>query len=65
MLSALLLVLAIVAPATAASGSTSLKDAAISPTKGHPDTDIAFSVTYRNSEGSGPDYVRLVVGGET
>jgi hypothetical protein len=64
-LSALLLALALVAPAFAASGSTNLRDADVSPTDGHPDTDITFSVTYRNAEGSGPDYVRVVVGGET
>jgi hypothetical protein len=63
-LASVLLVVAMVLPATANAGSTSLKDPDVTPTNGHSSTDITFSVTYRNSEGSGPDYVRVVVGGE-
>jgi hypothetical protein len=60
-----LLIVALLLPATALAASIRLKDPAVSPTSGHPTTDITFSVTYRNFEGSGPDYVRVVVGGAT
>ena len=59
---ALLLVVCSVAPA-AAGGRTSLVNAEVTPTTGYPTTVISFAVTYRNSGGKEPDYVRVVVGG--
>ncbi len=61
----LLLMAALVLPATALAGSTRLRDAQVTPTSGHPSTDITFSVTYRDSAGSGADYVRVIVGDDT
>ena len=61
----LLLIAALVLPASALAGSTRLRDPQVTPTSGHPSTAITFSVTYRDFEGSGPDYVRVIVGGDT
>jgi hypothetical protein len=60
----LLLIAALVLPASALAGSTRLKDPRVSPTSGHPTTAITFSVTYRDFQGSGPDYVRVIIGGD-
>ena len=60
----LLLIAALVLPASALAGSTRLRDPQVTPTSGHPTTAITFSVTYRDFEGSGPDYVRVSFGGD-
>jgi hypothetical protein len=60
---AVLLLLAAVAPAWAIAGPTRLSDAAVSPRSGHPTTTITVSVTYRNREGSPADWVRVHVAG--
>ena len=48
-----------------ARGIDPAQDPQVTPTSGHPSTAITFSVTYRDFEGSGPDYVRVIVGGDT
>jgi hypothetical protein len=58
-----MLVLALVAPAAAASGPTKLYDGAVSDRNATPQTEITFTVSYRNREGSPADYVRVRVGG--
>jgi hypothetical protein len=50
-------------PAVAVPGPTKLSDPAASATAGTPSTVFTFSVTYRNREGSPPDFVEVVVGG--
>jgi hypothetical protein len=62
---AIALVLAVVAPASAAAGPTRLSDGSASPTSGTTLTTIRFSVTYRNREGSPADWVRVRVAGST
>lgn len=58
----LLLVLA--GPAAASEGPTKLLNGSVSPRTGVATTTIAFSVTYRNREGSDPDYVRVLIDGQ-
>ncbi|MEA2578899.1 MAG: hypothetical protein QOD78_2487, partial [Chloroflexota bacterium] len=60
---AVALLLALVAPASAAAGPTRLSDAGTSPGSGTTATVISFSVTYRNREGSPVDWVRVKVAG--
>lgn len=62
---ALLVLLALVAPAGAVSGPTKLSDPDVSPRAATPGQAIVFSVTYRNREGSPPDEVRVTVAGST
>jgi hypothetical protein len=62
-IAALLIVLALVAPAAAVSGPTKLSDPAVAPRAAVPGQPIVFSVTYRNREGSPPDAVRVSIGG--
>ena len=62
---ALLVLLALVAPATAVSGPTKLSDPAVAPRAAVPGETIIFAVTYRNREGSPPDEVRVTVHGST
>ncbi|HEX5828849.1 MAG TPA: hypothetical protein VFY23_15090, partial [Candidatus Limnocylindrales bacterium] len=62
-LAAALLVAVSVLPATAASGGpTSLVNAEVSPRSGTTKTTIDFAVTYRNSQGAEPQYVRVKIG---
>ena len=61
-LSAALLVAASVLPVTAA-GPTSLVNADVSPTTATTTTTITFAVTFRNSHGAPPAYVRVRIGG--
>ena len=59
-----LLVLTLISPAAAATaGPTRLFDAGVSDRSATTQTDITFTVWYRNREGSPADYVRLRVGG--
>ncbi len=51
--------------AAAGNGPTSLSDPAATPGTGTPATSITFSVTYKNAEGSSPDYVNVVIGSAT
>jgi hypothetical protein len=60
---ALVALLALAGPAWATSGPTKLLDPSVSPREAPPGTPVEFAVTYRNREGSAPDYVRVVVGG--
>jgi methionine-rich copper-binding protein CopC len=60
---AIALVLALVAPVSAAAGPTRLSDGSASPGSGTTATVISFSVTYRNREGSEADWVRVQVAG--
>ncbi len=62
---AILFVLAIVAPASAGAGPTRLSDGSASPGSGTTLTTIAFTVTYRNREGSPADWVRVRIAGDT
>lgn len=62
---AMVLVLALVAPASAAAGPTRLSDGSASPRSGTTTTTIVFAVTYRNREGSPADWVRVRVAGTT
>ncbi|MHB8890996.1 MAG: hypothetical protein ACYC65_03005, partial [Candidatus Limnocylindrales bacterium] len=64
-LAALILAASTILPALATSGPTSLFAPAATPTSGMSGTSVTFTVTYRNSEGSPPDYVRVVVAGAT
>jgi hypothetical protein len=57
------LLLALVLPAGAVEGPTKLYDASAGPRTGTPTTTIAFAVTYRNREGSAPEYVRVLIDG--
>ena len=52
-----------VLPALAGSGPTSLDSPDASPTTGTPATTIVLAVSYRNAEGSSPDYVRVSIAG--
>jgi len=53
-------------PALAATtGPTRLLDPSISPAEATPSTPVTVAVTYRNREGSPPDFVRVVVGSAT
>ena len=61
-LAAALLVAASALPVTAA-GPTSLVNADVSPTTATTTTTITFAVTYRNTHGAPPDYVRVRIGG--
>lgn len=60
---AMFALLALAGPAWATSGPTRLLDPSVSPREAPPGTPIEFAVTYRNREGSAPDYVRVVVDG--
>lgn len=60
--SAVLLLVALVAPAWAVSGPTRLLDPDV-PAAGRSDQSIVVSVTYRNREGSAPDHVHAIVDG--
>lgn len=62
---AVILVAMIIAPATAGSGPTRLSDAAVSARSGTTSDAIAFTVAYRNREGSPADWVRVSVGGDS
>ena len=62
-IAAMVLVLALTLPAAAVTGPTKLLDPAVSPTSATPTATISFGVTYRNREGSPPDYVRVVIDG--
>src|SRR5688572_9417097 len=62
---AMVLVLAMVVPASAAAGPTRLSGASVSPGSGTTGTTIAFAATYRNREGSPADWVRVTVAGST
>jgi hypothetical protein len=65
-LAALLLVVLAVIPALAATSSaTSLRFPTADPTNGTTTTVIAFQVTYRNTAGVAPQYVRVHVGNLT
>jgi len=60
------LVLALALPAVAATpGPTKLLDPTVSPNPASPGASVTLSVTYRNREGSPPDYVRVAVGSAT
>jgi hypothetical protein len=61
--SVFVLLLALVLPAGAVEGPTKLFDASAGPRTGTPTTTIAFAVTYRNREGSAPEYVRVLIDG--
>lgn len=64
----LLLLVAVLMPAAAASASISavnLTDATASPTSGLTTTDITFSVTYHDQARHAPVYVRVTVAGTT
>ncbi len=58
-----LLLAALAGPVVGNEGPTRLVDPAVSPRAGEPTTTITFSVTYRNREGSDPDYVRVAIDG--
>ena len=58
-----LLLLALAMPAGAVEGPTKLFDASVAPRSTTPTTTIAFAVTYRNREGSPPEYVRVLIDG--
>ena len=60
---AVLLLLAVALPAGAGEGPTKLLDATAGPRTGTTATTITFNVTYRNREGSAPDYVRVLIDG--
>jgi hypothetical protein len=60
---ALLVLLALAAPALANQGPTKLYDPAVTPRTGTPITTITFTVEYRNREGSAADHVSVVVDG--
>src|SRR5918995_1762533 len=63
-LAALLLIAISVLPATAAaSGPTSLVNAEVDPRTATTTTTITFAVTFRNSQGGEPAYVRVKIGG--
>jgi len=62
---AILLVLAIVAPALAAASLVHLTDASSSPTSGTTTTEFTFTVVYHNQGRVAPSYVRVNVGGST
>lgn len=64
-LAAVLLVVITVLPVLAVSGPTRLSDPQATPTSATSDTTVTLAVTYRNSEGSPPDYVRVSVAGST
>jgi hypothetical protein len=56
----------LVGPATGATrGSTRLSAPEVSPRSGTTRTIVAFTVVYRNREGSPPDWVRVTVAGAT
>ena len=66
MLAAGVLLLAIVLPAMAgAVGPTKLENPTVDPRTGTTATPITLIVTYRNTQGQAPDYVRVVVGEST
>jgi hypothetical protein len=60
---AVVLLLAIALPAGAGEGPTKLLDASAGPRTGTTATTITFTVTYRNREGSAPEYVRVLIDG--
>src|SRR5687768_1038479 len=60
---AVVLLLAVALPAGAGEGPTKLLDAAAGPRTGTSKTTISFTITYRNREGSAPDYVRVLIDG--
>lgn len=49
-------------PAAASSGPTRLRDPLVEPRSAVPGSPITLAVTYRNREGSAPDWVRVAVG---
>jgi hypothetical protein len=61
---AVVLVLAMAAPAWAAPGPTRLWDERVSDRSATTEEPITFSVSYRNREGSPADWVRVRVGGD-
>jgi hypothetical protein len=62
-LAAMLLLAVTVLPTSAAgSGPTSLVNAEIDPTTATTTTVITFAVTFRNSQGGDPEYVRVRIG---
>ena len=63
---AFVLVAGLALPAFAVTtGPTRLLDPSVSPAQATPSTPVTLAVTYRNREGSPPDYVRVVVGSVT
>ncbi|MEK6719404.1 MAG: hypothetical protein AABZ33_01895, partial [Chloroflexota bacterium] len=60
---AVVLAFAMAWPVAAVSGPTKVSDPVATPTAATPATTISFGVTYRNREGSPPDYVRVVIDG--
>jgi hypothetical protein len=60
---ALLVVLALVAPAFAGEGPTKLSQPNVTPRGGTAATTITFTVVYRNREGSEPEHVSAVIDG--
>jgi hypothetical protein len=60
---AVFVLLAVALPVGAGEGPTKLLDATAGPRTGTTTTTISFSVTYRNREGSAPDYVRVLIDG--
>jgi hypothetical protein len=66
LLAAVLVVVALAAPVTAGpAGPTKLSDPSVTPPTAQPGAAVTLEVTYRNREGSPPDYVRAVIDGET
>lgn len=60
-----LVCLALVLPALAAVGPTKLENPTVTPRSGTTATIVTLAVTYRSTQGTGPDYVRVVVGDTT
>ena len=58
-----LLLLALAAPAGAVEGPTKLFEASVAPRTATPTTTISIAITYRNREGSPPEYVRVLIDG--
>ena len=57
------LLLLVTPVAAGPAGPTRLADPSVTPRFGTTATTVAFSVVYRNREGSGPDWVRVVIDG--
>jgi hypothetical protein len=60
---AAVLLLSLTLPVGAVQGPTKLYSPSVSPASGTTATRITFKVGYRNREGSGPAYVRVVIDG--
>ena len=58
-----ILLLSLAMPVGANEGPTKLYDAGASPSSGTSGTTITFTVGYRNREGSGPAFVRVLIDG--